>query len=90
MDLSPLRGLFPILISATPTPCGVGYILPPLGGLCVGQPNRKGSPETVSKILLIFVVVERLPETDPDIEQSEAAADAAEKAVSYDHPKRRE
>jgi hypothetical protein len=34
--------------------------------------------------LLLFVVVERLPETDPDIEQAQAAAQAAEEAVG-DH-----
>jgi len=31
--------------------------------------------------LLLLVVVERLPETDPDVEQAESAADAAEEAV---------
>ena len=31
--------------------------------------------------LLLLVVVERLPETDPDIEQPQTAADAAEIAV---------
>src|SRR5450755_4142288 len=31
--------------------------------------------------LWLFVVVERFPETDPDIEQAQAAAEAAEEAV---------
>src|SRR5260370_37035429 len=31
--------------------------------------------------LLLLVVVERLPETDPDIEQAQAAAQASEEAV---------
>src|SRR5579862_1729867 len=30
---------------------------------------------------MLFVVVERFPETDPDIQQAKAAANAAEKAV---------
>ena len=34
--------------------------------------------------LLLFVVVQRLPEADPDIEQAQAAADAAEEAVGDD------
>src|SRR3954447_9330416 len=33
--------------------------------------------------LLIFVIVQRLPETDPDIEQTQAAAQAPEKTVVH-------
>ena len=37
----------------------------------------------------MFVVVEGLPETDPDIEQAQTAADATEEAVGNDSAKRR-
>jgi len=33
--------------------------------------------------LLLFVVVERLPEADPDIEQSQAAAETSEEPVIH-------
>jgi hypothetical protein len=39
---------------------------------------------------MYFVVVEGLPETNPDVEQAQAAADAAEKSVVYDGAERRE
>jgi hypothetical protein len=35
----------------------------------------------VDSVWLVFVVVQRLPKADPDIQQSEAAAQAAEKAI---------
>jgi hypothetical protein len=33
---------------------------------------------------MYFVVVKGLPETNPDVEQAQAAADAAEESVIYD------
>ena len=38
----------------------------------------------------MLVVVECLPETDPDVEQSQPAAETAEKSVSYDGAQCRE
>jgi len=35
----------------------------------------------VTSACLVFVVVQRLPKADPDIQQSEAAAQATEKAI---------
>src|SRR5260370_24112888 len=44
------------------------------------QTRDSGAP-AVTSASLVFVVVQRLPKADPDIQQSEAAAQAAEKAV---------
>jgi hypothetical protein len=56
-----------------------GYSSGRPGGTAIGVAE-------VTSGLLLFVVVNRLPESDPDVEPSQTAANAADKAAGYKGP----